>query len=81
MMAPPGGNQEHSRRRHPRADGVGLSGTAGRHHRQSAVRTGDMGNRLTGNIGDTKPGGYALEDDVTNSSKITTCEPGRERPI
>jgi hypothetical protein len=45
------------------------------------VRTGHMGNRLTGNMGDTKPGGYALEKDVTDRTKNTICEPRRERAV
>ena len=45
------------------------------------VRTGDMGNRLTGDMGDTKEGGYALERSVIDGTTNTICEPGRERAI
>jgi len=38
-----------------------------------------MGNRLTGDMGDTKEGGYALERSVINGTKNTIREPGRER--
>lgn len=43
------------------------------------VRTEDIGNKLTGNIGYTPDWAGALEKRVTDGREATVCQPGGER--
>ena len=45
------------------------------------MRTGNMGNKLTGDMGYTLVWANALEKCVTNGTKTAIREPGRKRSI